>query len=551
MRAWVAVVGRRSGGVSGVRGDGVAGRGGVGVAVPAVHGRGRLGGHGGMAPWWGERVVGAARAAQQRSGRARSRANALASSTAQGQERCRRRIVRRAWRTMRAAVCEQPVAQGLGLGHRERAVQQQRLGPDGEVLGGQDQLEPDGVAAPSVEGEVGKAGGLGGADAVLDAGALTVAQLQPGQVGVGLVGDEDLEAVPVVVAEAQLGAGVGVLAAADHPGARPARCAGRSSRSARTPRRRRGPGRRHRPLGSRPARVGPGSPRGGGRRSACPARTRPGRRAGARPAGCWPRRCRCGPAPAGPGGAGAGRGRGRPARSDRRRRRRGRCRVAAGPPAARRGPGRGPGRPAAGGTRRSACRCLPRPAWRRCGPAPGSRPRPRPAARRRDRRRPPRRGRGHGPGRRAAGPARRGRWRSARSPARRSGSRPPGRTAPAGPAARPGRSGSRRRRPASPPGPAAPPRPDDGAGRLGRQPSALVSPSRSASSRSSAAPAWPTTPVPSVVTSNRDGELVACTRKVPSLSRDCDLQTAAFSLLERAPCVISSIRHPHPMKSRG
>jgi hypothetical protein len=45
--------------------------------------------------------------------------------------------------------------------------------------------------------------------------------------------------------------------------------------------------------------------------------------------------------------------------------------------------------------------------------------------------------------------------------------------------------------------------------------------------------------------------LVACTRKVPSLSWDCDLQTAAFSLLERAPCVISSIRHPHLMNSQG
>jgi hypothetical protein len=34
-----------------------------------------------------------------------------------------------------------------------------------------------------------------------------------------------------------------------------------------------------------------------------------------------------------------------------------------------------------------------------------------------------------------------------------------------------------------------------------------------------------------VVTSKLDGELVACTRKVPFLSRDCDLQTAAFSVL--------------------
>jgi hypothetical protein len=53
-----------------------------------------------------------------------------------------------------------------------------------------------------------------------------------------------------------------------------------------------------------------------------------------------------------------------------------------------------------------------------------------------------------------------------------------------------------------------------------RQPSALVSPTRSASSRSNAAPACPTTPVPSVVTSKLDGELVACTPKVPSLTTD-------------------------------
>src|SRR4029450_7544708 len=44
------------------------------------------------------RVVGG----QQRSGNARSRMNALASSTAQGQERCKRRILWRAWRTILA-----------------------------------------------------------------------------------------------------------------------------------------------------------------------------------------------------------------------------------------------------------------------------------------------------------------------------------------------------------------------------------------------------------------------------------------------------------------
>jgi hypothetical protein len=33
---------------------------------------------------------------------------------------------------------EHSIAQGLGLGHGEVAVQQQRLRPDGEILGGKD-----------------------------------------------------------------------------------------------------------------------------------------------------------------------------------------------------------------------------------------------------------------------------------------------------------------------------------------------------------------------------------------------------------------------------
>src|SRR6266508_4009884 len=52
--------------------------------------------------------------------------------------------------------------------------------------------------------------------------------------------------------------------------------------------------------------------------------------------------------------------------------------------------------------------------------------------------------------------------------------------------------------------------------RPARQPNARVSPSRSANSPSSAAPACPAIPSPSQVTSNRGRVLVACTRKVPS-----------------------------------
>jgi hypothetical protein len=74
-----------------------------------------------------------------------------------------------------------------------------------------------------VERQVSQAGGFAAADAVLGAGALAVAQLQPGHVGILLVGDEDLETVPVGVGERQLRAGVGILTAADRPGAgRPA-----------------------------------------------------------------------------------------------------------------------------------------------------------------------------------------------------------------------------------------------------------------------------------------------------------------------------------------
>ena len=74
------------------------------------------------------------------------------------------------------------------------------------------------------ERELVHAGVLAGLDAVLDARVAAVARLQVGDVGVGLVGQDRLEAVPVVVGEGQLRAGVRALAAHDH--ARPGRPAG-------------------------------------------------------------------------------------------------------------------------------------------------------------------------------------------------------------------------------------------------------------------------------------------------------------------------------------
>ena len=80
---------------------------------------------------------------------------------------------------------QQPVAQGLGFGHPKLALQQQHLGPAAKVTGHEDQLQPDGVAPPGVERQVAQAGGLGAADAVLNADALAMAQLQAARSGSG------------------------------------------------------------------------------------------------------------------------------------------------------------------------------------------------------------------------------------------------------------------------------------------------------------------------------------------------------------------------------
>jgi hypothetical protein len=113
----------------------------------------------------------------------------------------------------------QPVAQRLGLGEFQVAVQQQRLRPAHQGLGHHDQGEPGVVGAKVGKRQVAQPRGLGAADAVLHMGVGAVASLQHGGVGVGLVGDEHLEAAAVPVGEGQLvrRAGVGPLAAADHP----------------------------------------------------------------------------------------------------------------------------------------------------------------------------------------------------------------------------------------------------------------------------------------------------------------------------------------------
>jgi hypothetical protein len=78
--------------------------------------------------------------------------------------------------------------------------------------------------------------------------------------------------------------------------------------------------------------------------------------------------------------------------------------------------------------------------------------------------------------------------------------------------------------------------------RLARRPSSAVSPSRSASSPSSAAPTWLQMPWPSATTSNRGRVLVACTCRVTLLVGGCDRQTAASSLVGRVPCYRVPVR---------
>ena len=101
---------------------------------------------------------------------------------------------------------QQPVAKGLGLADGQFAIERQELGPGDEVLGDERELQPDGVEIEIAEGEVLQAGLLGGADAVLGAGAGAVQALKLNRVAfeVGQVGQE---AVAVVVGEGQLRAG--------------------------------------------------------------------------------------------------------------------------------------------------------------------------------------------------------------------------------------------------------------------------------------------------------------------------------------------------------
>ena len=72
---------------------------------------------------------------------------------------------------------QEPVADSLRLGRRQFAVERERLGPDDQVVREQHDLQPHLVELKFLERELGQAGVLVVADAVLDVGVLAVAAL--------------------------------------------------------------------------------------------------------------------------------------------------------------------------------------------------------------------------------------------------------------------------------------------------------------------------------------------------------------------------------------
>jgi hypothetical protein len=92
------------------------------------------------------------------------------------------------------------------------------LGPGDQVVRDCDEREPDAVVLEVAERQVAQAGVLVVADVVLDAGAGAVVALEDGDVAAGMVGQDRLEAVPVVVAERQLRAGMRALTPDQEPG---------------------------------------------------------------------------------------------------------------------------------------------------------------------------------------------------------------------------------------------------------------------------------------------------------------------------------------------
>jgi hypothetical protein len=112
---------------------------------------------------------------------------------------------------------EEAVPEPLWLPSSRRSAEAEPLRPGNQVLGDEDEIEPDLVGSEVAEGQVAQTGRLATADPVLDPGMATVPRFQDGEIGFGLVRDEHLKAKPVVVGEGQLRTGMWPLAPTDGP----------------------------------------------------------------------------------------------------------------------------------------------------------------------------------------------------------------------------------------------------------------------------------------------------------------------------------------------
>lgn len=85
---------------------------------------------------------------------------------------------------------QEALAQPLGLGEGQLALEAEKTGPGEQLLGDQRELQPHLVVFEGGEGQVAHPGVLAAADLVLDFCPAAVAQLQGRDVGAVLVGDE-------------------------------------------------------------------------------------------------------------------------------------------------------------------------------------------------------------------------------------------------------------------------------------------------------------------------------------------------------------------------
>ena len=149
-----------------------------------------------------------------------SRVKAVTRSSAQGQPAAMRKVVRRPERTNTRRCAKACSASRLGSA---RASSPSRHSPfiHQQVAGDQDKDEPGGIDGEAGRGQVGESGVLGVADPALAAPPAPIEGVEEADVVFWVVGDEDLVAVALDIAEGELGAWVGLLAPDDHPGALP------------------------------------------------------------------------------------------------------------------------------------------------------------------------------------------------------------------------------------------------------------------------------------------------------------------------------------------